>query len=237
MTVLSIPYAVCPVEVRRYLGFRENKTQTWGKVEDLIDQYIERAATVASPAGLHRTFSLGQSTQPHITALYSFPDVASLLHSARQVSLLAVTLGAEIDDEVARLFAQEKYTEAAILDAVGSAAAEQAMEFLYARLRDDAHSQGFSLSRRFSPGYASFELSYQETLCGLLGTNEIGLTVTPHSMLVPRKSVTAITAWVLGEQSSEASGSTCAECTTLDCLYRRSKGDLRVIKRRKYSHE
>ena len=48
------------------------------------------------------------------------------------------------------------------------------------------------LPRRFSAGYADFNLENQKALYERLQMGKIGVTITPSFILLPEKSVTAI---------------------------------------------
>jgi cobalamin-dependent methionine synthase I len=48
------------------------------------------------------------------------------------------------------------------------------------------------LPRRFSAGYADFNLENQKAIYDMLQMGKIGVTITPNFILLPEKSVTAI---------------------------------------------
>jgi len=74
---------------------------------------------------------------------------------------------------------------------------------------------------RFSPGYGDWPITEQSRIIRLLdGQRQIGLNVTKDSLMVPRKSITA----VIGISDHPVKGclATCDECVLRDkCLLKK----------------
>jgi len=145
-------------------------------------------------------------------------DVARLLSCSHQASLFAVTLGPELDSVIAGLIADGRLAEATIHDAVGSDGAEQAAQALHDLIAREAAAEGYRLTQRYSPGYGDLDLTFQGPLLNATGAAALGITLTRANMLVPQKTVTAITGWHLAEAAARSTA--CADCA-LDCPYRR----------------
>lgn len=119
-------------------------------------------------------------------------DIARHLRGAREVALLACTLGAACEREL-RKDAAISPTDALLYGAAASALVEAAADACDAAVASQAAARGLRASARYSPGYGDLPLSVQPAfLKALDATRRIGLSVTAGNLLVPTKSVTAV---------------------------------------------
>ena len=126
---------------------------------------------------------------------------------------MAATLGADVEQLLMHVQVSDM-ARALILDSCASAAVENLCDNLEADLRTQVEAEGCYLTDRFSPGYGDLPLALQGDFCALLDTQRrIGLTVSESSLLIPRKSVTAL----IGVADHPVTGSL-AGCDT--CLLR-----------------
>lgn len=217
--VVDLPLRNCQSDVLRYLGYHPDKTELNATVTELLEQCQRSFQAIAKPCGIYRS---GQLEEFALADYWNSRDLERLLGTATRATLLAITLGPDVDAEITRLFASGDYAQAAIWDALGSDAAEQAMQSLYELVNQEVCQQGFALTARFSPGYGDLALRQQQRLHQLVAGATIGIAVTPKHLLIPRKSVTAITGWLTADavtldlESSKA----CATCNLLSCQYR-----------------
>ena len=112
--------------------------------------------------------------------------------------------------------------EGAVLDAACSAYVEAAVEQMDQQVKTDAATHGLAGNWRFSPGYGDCPLSAQRSIVNALNaTRLIGLTVTPTSLLMPTKSVTAVIGLFDGEVHDAQSRPTCNICRMREhCRFR-----------------
>jgi hypothetical protein len=142
--------------------------------------------------------------------IFTGRDIARHLAHSTVCLLMAVTLGHEVDRKI-RYYQKSDLSRAVILDACATARIEQACEHLLGELAIGLLQERQKLTSRFSPGYGDFSLEVQSSVVETLGAQRsIGLTVTAASILIPRKSVTAIAGVIDLEQ--EIVQSTCREC-------------------------
>jgi cobalamin-dependent methionine synthase I len=76
-----------------------------------------------------------------------------------------------------------------ILDAIGSEATEQVARQTDRLLCKKAREMNLWPSKRFSPGYRSWNIEEQRYLFQVLPGEEIGVTLNESCMMIPRKSV------------------------------------------------
>jgi cobalamin-dependent methionine synthase I len=119
--------------------------------------------------------------------------VAKLLRKARYAVCIAATAGIALDQAVSSAMDGGEITEAVMMDAVGSETVEAAVDELHWKILNRlAGENGLKVTPRFSPGYGDWVLTVQEKLVESSGGGRIGISVTPSSLMIPRKSVTAV---------------------------------------------
>ncbi len=119
--------------------------------------------------------------------------VTKMLRNSSFVVVFMVTIGARLEAEVSDLFERGETTRGFILDAIGSETADEVANVLHRELlREEAEHSGFRITPRFSPGYGDWPLSVQSTLLELCGGERIGIAVNEQSLMIPRKSVSAV---------------------------------------------
>ena len=152
------------------------------------------------------------------------PDGKSIkkhLEGCHKIALMAVTLGAGVD----QLLRKTQITDmamAVIIDCGASVLIEQLADdfedMTRSRLTEVADGQpegGLFITPRFSPGYGDWSITEQARIIRLLdGQRQIGLNVTKDSLMIPRKSITA----VIGIADHPVKGclATCDECVLKD---------------------
>lgn len=145
------------------------------------------------------------------------------LEGCDRVAVLAVTIGAEIDQLIARTQVTDMAL-AVVMDAGASVLAEQAADSAEAVMKEELAEKlpGTFFTARFSPGYGDYPVRYQrEILRSADAGRRIGLTLTAGDMMVPHKSITAL----VGLADDPVSGrlATCDECVLRDkCGLRRA---------------
>lgn len=211
--------AVNPWEVLRYLGAGQ------GQVPEELLETVRRCGaeiqTAARPKAIWRVFSLEKTRLADTNVTLTGQDIRRHLADCHQCVLMAATLGADVE----RLLMQVQVSDMAralILDSCASAAVENLCDNLEADLRTQVEAEGLFLTDRFSPGYGDLPLSFQRDFCALLNTQrQIGLTVSESSLLIPRKSVTAVLGISQRPRTTRSSG--CANCNLFEtCQIRKS---------------
>ncbi len=177
-------------EVLRYMGFK-------GTIPDeaflrRIDALEATLIKSAHPAFTWRSFDIeriGGSLEAGGIKLMG-DSIAEHLNGCDKAVFMAATASAETDMLIVRAEARNM-TDALILDALGSAAAEQVCAMAETEIREKF--QGFYMTWRYSPGYGDFSIDTQKKIAEVLSVQKrIGVTVTDSCLLIPRKSVTAI---------------------------------------------
>ncbi|MDO4545401.1 MAG: vitamin B12 dependent-methionine synthase activation domain-containing protein [Bacillota bacterium] len=175
----------------------------------------------AEPRGIYRIMERKDIRLPGLS-------IERHLEGCRKVAVMGVTLGMEIDNLIRRTQITDM-ARAVLLDSGASLLAEQACdrleELIETYIKTDSKEQGeiFTTSR-FSPGYGDFPIEMQREFIRCIdGQRKIGLNVTRDSLMIPRKSITAI----IGLADHPVSGhpATCEECVLRATCSLREKGE------------
>lgn len=138
------------------------------------------------------------------------------------LTLFAVTVGAELSDEIAIRFEKNDFAAAAMLDAAASCGAELTADTLQVlhedRLRSDGHIDLAHGVLRFSPGYCGWHVSGQRRLFEYLRPEKIGIELTESCLMSPLKSISGVIAAAPYEVFDiDDTYPFCADCTTHSC--------------------
>ena len=114
-------------------------------------------------------------------------SLSRVLCDCKEVFIMAVTTGIEIDRLITKLYLKHD-SSAFFIDSIGSAAVESFADYLNKEI-----CQNLNTTNRFSPGYADFPLEFQRNLLSRINANQtVGITVNNQLFMTPMKSITAI---------------------------------------------
>ena len=211
-------------EVLRYAGQRDHQKMILGDLK----KACRGALLLAQPQCTWNIYDYDEDNFSILTPTGSFPLSSEILRNhlqgCHQIVVLAVTIGAQLEDQVDANFSSGQYTQALLLDAAGSTAVEATANQVNQAINAQLSKLGFFTLARFSPGYGDWDLAIQSELLPLTGGAAIGMTVTESSMLVPRKSITAVIGvhpeWLRNFPKDSLNDA--IQCNLSNCLARRS---------------
>jgi hypothetical protein len=181
-------------EVLRYLGYRN---QNLDEVTDnLINECMEEIRGLIREKHIYRFFDIyNENGNVHLSETnltLTGNDIKNHLGGSESCVLMAVTLGNNVDSKI-RYYERKSITRALILDACATTAVEEICDEICEDLEETTNKQNKTLTSRYSPGYGDLPIDIQKDFLSVLGAEKaIGLTANSHSILIPRKSVTAI---------------------------------------------
>ncbi len=209
-------------EVLRYLGF---KNQTLEKdMNNLIEETIEEMRNLAKVRYVYKPFNIDRGKDEIILLDTKMKllgrDIYKHLEKSQKCILMAVTLGSEIDMKI-RYYEKINMTKALILDACATTAIEEACDEICGTIENGLIEKNKKLTWRFSPGYGDLPIESQKDFISVLeGNKTIGLTVSDHSILLPRKSVTAVVGII--DNTYESKKRNCLNCNKYStCEFRK----------------
>lgn len=192
--------------VVRFLDYPEGR-QPPERIEHLLGEVLEEARPLVRARGVLRPLAVERAA-----------EVGLADPGAEGLVIGLVTAGPDLEARVTEHTRRGAITRALLLDATGSAAAEEAADALTARL---ARTEGPAPSCRISPGYGAWPLEAQPAIFQRLPAAELGVRLEPSLLMVPRKSI-SFASWLGAGPRPRGTGFGCASCPLPHCRYRRA---------------
>ncbi len=180
-------------EVKRLLGGQNNN-----QLDNLITTIIQQAKSLIEP-------------------IASFKRVS--INNQSKIFLFAITIGHKLEKEIANLFKSKNYSQATVLDAIGSVAVEDLRDKFKKLAAKLTSKNNLYLGQDYTPGSGPIKLRAQSKIISILAGENIGLSVNQHNLLKPEKSVTTIIE-ITAEKESNRKDS-CLSCNLKECQYRK----------------
>lgn len=209
-------------EVLRYLGYKgQNVDENLNK---LIDDTIKECKELIVPRYIYAEYKNEiKDDGVHIKGsnlVLKGNDIKNHLIFSNEIVIMAVTIGSNIEKKIS-LYERINLTKAMILDSCATTAVEELCDKVEALIKSEARKKSLGITFRYSPGYGDLPLNIQKDIISILKADKtIGLTTSPHHILFPRKSVTAIIGLVPIEKEEKQRG--CEVCKNYSkCRFRR----------------
>lgn len=211
-------------EVMRFLGYQQGKTLLTPAVDAILDRGIALALEAARPAATMAYCSVKAVTAGSIALAipglsWRSTGLAKVLRHAEAVTIAAATLGLELEETVQKLFAEQDYATATVVDAAGSALVQSLTRHIEGLVGEAAGARSLKATTLFSPGYADWDIFDQQSMADQAGGAAIGVRCTSTCYLLPQKSMLGVVGWVADGARLPASG--CEGCGLTSCAYRR----------------
>lgn len=210
-------------EFLRYLGWKGQETDE--AFAQKLDDAAKRALELSDARSAVRRFALTPDMELEGTGFrLEGADIRAHLAGCAEIYLMAATIGAAPERELARL-ARTSAHAALLFDTACSCAVESYCDDVCDDLQ---RGHDTLLTARFSCGYGDFPLEAQREICALLRTDaRLGLCCDESFLLTPRKSVTA----VIGISSIPYTPARapvrcahkCSACSNAGCAFRKTE--------------
>lgn len=185
------------VKIYRRLGFKKTTSQISSKTQKETDRIITQATALISLRGSFTRLAINDNINGKISldgdAIFHSKKLSVFLRDCKEAVLMGATAGNEIMEAIKEKSAQGDLQAAVIYDATASEMADAALDWIMDYINQLIRREKKTLlPRRFSAGYADFDLSNQKIIYQLLALEKIGVRITNECILLPEKSVTAI---------------------------------------------
>ena len=139
------------------------------------------------------------------------------MQGADRIALFLCTAGKTFT-ELSHAYQQNSdFLEAFVVESIGSATVENAMDKVQLYLEKEMIDQGKKITNRYSPGYCEWPLSGQRDLFAYIGDHPTGITINESCLMQPIKSVSGIIG--IGDEVRKRSYG-CDICNSTSCAYR-----------------
>lgn len=185
-------------KIYQRLGFKKRTTKLTAKQQKETELFIEDALSFITLKGcmLKTIINKNDGNNVIISSGLTFESkqLAGFLRDCGEALLMGATAGSAIMDAIRDKTRQDNLSAAVVYDATASEMTDAALDWLMNYLNNQLRREGKKLlPRRFSAGYADFKLENQKNIHQHLEMQKIGVVINSNFILLPEKSVTAIT--------------------------------------------
>ncbi|MBU3181213.1 vitamin B12 dependent-methionine synthase activation domain-containing protein [Clostridium psychrophilum] len=211
-------------EVLRYLGYKHQKINK--NMTLLINDCAREIIDISKSSSTYEIFDIERKDDQLFlvgsTLVLKDKDIKSLLINSEKCVVMAATLGTKVDSTLA-YYSRFDITKGVIMDACASTAIEYVCDQLQDEIMKNALKDDLHITTRYSPGYGDFAIQNGAKILNVLDAyKKIGLSITENSIMLPRKSVTAIIG--LSKVASLNKHTGCAFCKNIGCEFRKDGG-------------
>jgi hypothetical protein len=193
------------------------------RIESLVKEYADNICHLIEPSYSYviRDVNSVRGARIFIEGSVTFRSnvIARLLEHCPKVAVFVLTIGDRLGEMVHQLSGEGFMVQAAVLDAIGSDAAETLAHVVQDIIRREAAAEGLDVSLRFSPGYCDWRVSQQKMVFRAMAGDSAGVRLTDGCLMVPQKSISGIIG--IGPADRVESYNPCLTCNKRDCIGRR----------------
>ena len=194
----TIPLVPPRPAILRRLGYRRDATRIGAGLSREIEGYLTEAQELIALRGTARRLSCRIEPPARVLlaagTVFESRKLVRFLKDAGELLLMGATAGAAVMEAIRSDTSGGNVTRGVVLDAAASETVDAALDWITAYFRQLLRREGKALlNSRFSAGYGDFALENQRDMQRLLQLEQLGVAITPTCLLVPEKSVTAVT--------------------------------------------
>jgi hypothetical protein len=220
----DIALEIDPAEVLRFQGYKAGGEPPPPDVRGLFEEALALGRHLMRPRAVVRWLpaeARGVDALAVAGEVLAIPGIAARWGPVEWAAAAVCTIGGELEQRVRELWDARELPLAAMLDSVGSGAAESLAEYVNDALCQEGLAAGLRVTNRISPGYAPWAVGEQVRLFRLCPGEPIGVTLNDACFMAPAKSLTLL---VGGGRAARVDDyfSQCARCWMAGCAYRRA---------------
>jgi len=185
-------------EIYRRLGFIKGVTEISSSQKEEIELFIQDALSLIHLKGAGLRIPVQEIKGARIIlaedVTFESNQLAALLRNCREIVLMGATAGNDIMKAIEEDAAGRNVTRGIVFDATASETVDASLDWIMGYFnRTLLRENRQLLKKRYSAGYGDLLLETQNTIYRLLQLDRIGIRITESCILIPEKSVTAIT--------------------------------------------
>jgi len=191
----SIPFPM--KDIYRRIGMPDHAVKKHAGVSRLLDEALTIASPLIHPKGayifLKNRHEFSESLQfVNCSFMIQSRQVSKLLNSCDHAVLFMTTIGDALETRANDLSRKGDVTLGYILDAIASETADAVADYMHRQYIQDIVAGEYAVTPRFSAGYGDWPITVQQNILKLCRGDRIGIHVTETSLMIPRKSVSAV---------------------------------------------
>lgn len=217
------PQDICPSldAVTRYLGGANYRLPQ--KRQPRVVAGIEAVVHLVTPMAAYRVVSTNQIRKEFHTVRKSAEGLESRFDlgkgTAPYVAIYLATLGIAIDTAFRSMADQNKFYQALLIDAVGTAMLDIMGARMEALVDAESRRMGFFPGCRVGPGLNGVALENQALLFNLLDDGALGVRLNEAFVMEPTKTISAFIHFDVEEKRRDK-GNKCSQCKMKNCQFR-----------------
>lgn len=191
---ISPPYE----KIYSRLGFKKKTTEITAVQRKQTDSFIEDAFALITLKGCSQRAAIDNNDGKDVAfsgkMIFRSTQLARFLRNCREALFIGATAGSAVMEAIASKTGENNFSAAVVYDATASEMTDAALDWLMDYANSQLRREGkVLLPRRFSAGYADLELENQGKIYERLEMRKLGVKINSQFLLLPEKSVTAIT--------------------------------------------
>lgn len=184
-------------KIYQRLGFKKSITEISIKQKMDTDHLINEASDLISLQGMFLRLAIRQNDGKRVllpdNLAFSSTKLAVFLRDCREAVFMGATAGNAVMTALQKKTRLDDLTAAVIYDATASEMVDAGLDWIMGYINRSLRREGKALlPRRFSAGYADFQLENQKDIYEKLQMEKFGVLINSSFILLPEKTVTAI---------------------------------------------
>jgi hypothetical protein len=214
-------------KLMRSLGARRRPTRLSAGLRQRLDYWQEKLPRLLAPRVAHRVVALNSSDADRLCLAngtrFGSTKLAKTLEDATALCCFVATIGRGIETAVNTCTAKNRYSDAFILDTLGSMAAEALIDGFHRDYERQCREQGKGVTLRFSPGYCDWDITDQIHLFSIFKEDRpADVQLTETCLMSPCKSVSGVFGILPVDSGSRLDKyNPCRSCSQPRCRARR----------------
>jgi hypothetical protein len=184
--------------IYRRLGFRRSSTRMTSRQQEETEGDIQNALDLIRLQGVALRLPVRVESTDRVVLpediVFTSRNLATFLKDSGEILLMGATAGEAVMAAIRRDTSGDHVTRAVVMDATASETVDAALDWIVSYFNQGLRREGKTLMKtRYSAGYGDLALENQRVIHHLLGMDRLGVSITDSCILVPEKSVTALT--------------------------------------------
>ena len=184
-------------KIYQRLGFKKRTTQISSAQQKETNFFINEASSLISLKGMFLRLAINHNDGEKIilsgALTFNSKKLSVFLRNCKEAVLMGATAGSAIMEAIKEKTRHDDLAAAVVYDATASEMTDAALDWIMDYFNQFLRPEGkILLPRRFSAGFADFNLKNQKAIYEALQMEKTGVKINNEFILLPEKSVTAI---------------------------------------------